>query len=150
MHLILVRHGDAGAYTLPDHARNLSPLGTQQAAMTAAWLQQHYQPDHLIVSPYHRAQQTLAKICQGFTEVPITTLECITPDEDASTAVNQLGDLPGECLVVVCHMPIIAKIAGILTGEPPEAFALAEARVYDMGIIAPNLAVEITRFVPTC
>jgi phosphohistidine phosphatase len=47
-------------------------------------------------------------------------------------------------------MNIIAKIAHILTDEPLEGFALAEARVYDMGILAPSLAAEIKRFVPTC
>lgn len=150
MQLILVRHGDAGAYTLPDHERNLSELGTQQAAQTAKWLADHYQPDHFIASPYNRAQQTLAQIQQYFPEVPVTTYDGITPDNDADIAVDALGEFIGDCMVVVCHMNIIAKIASILTDEPLDGFALAEARVYDMGILAPSLAVEIKRFVPTC
>ena len=150
MQLILVRHGDAGAYTLPDHERNLSELGKQQATQTAKWLAEHYQPDHFIVSPYNRAQQTLAAIQQFFPEVPVTTYEGITPDDDADIAVAALGDFIGDCMVVVCHMNIIAKIASIITDEPLDGFALAEARVYDMGILAPSLAVEVKRFIPIC
>ena len=150
MQLILVRHGDAGAYTLPDHERNLSALGQAQASQTAAWLAENFEPDHFIVSPYNRAQQTLAQIQQFFPHVPVTTYEGITPDNDADIAVDALGELVGDCMVVVCHMNIIAKIAHILTDEPLEGFALAEARVYDMGILAPSLAAEIKRFVPTC
>ena len=149
MQLILVRHGDAGAYTLPDHERNLSTLGQAQASQTAAWLAKNFEPDHFIVSPYNRAQ-TLAQIQQFFPHVPVTTYEGITPDNDADIAVDALGELVGDCMVVVCHMNIIAKIAHILTDEPLEGFALAEARVYDMGILAPSLAAEIKRFVPTC
>ena len=150
MQLILVRHGDAGAYTLPDHERNLSPLGAEQAAQTAQWLADNYQPDHFIVSPYNRAQQTLAHIQRHFPEVPVTTYDGITPDNDADNAVDALGEFIGDGMVVVCHMNIIAKIASILTDQPLDGFALAEARVYDMGILAPSLAVEIKRFVPTC
>jgi len=51
MQLILVRHGDAGAYTLPDHERNLSALGQAQASQTAKWLAENFEPDHFIVSP---------------------------------------------------------------------------------------------------
>ena len=150
MQLILVRHGDAGAYTLPDHERNLSALGQAQASQTAQWLAENFEPDHFIVSPYNRAQQTLAQIQQFFPHVPVTTYEGITPDNDADIAVDALGELVGDCMVVVCHMNIIAKIAHILTDDPLEGFALAEARVYDMGVLAPSLAAEIKRFVPTC
>ncbi len=38
MQLILDRHGDAGAYTLPDHERNLSALGQAPASQTSALL----------------------------------------------------------------------------------------------------------------
>ena len=110
MQLILVRHGDAGAYTLPDHERNLSALGQAQASQTAAWLAENFEPDHFIVSPYNRAQQTLAQIQQFFPHVPVTTYEGITPDNDADIAVDALGELVGDCMVVVCHMNIIAKI----------------------------------------
>ena len=107
-------------------------------------------PIILLSVPYNRAQQTLAQIQQFFPHVPVTTYEGITPDNDADIAVDALGELVGDCMVVVCHMNIIAKIAHILTDEPLEGFALAEARVYDMGILAPSLAAEIKRFVPTC
>ena len=148
MQLILVRHGDAGAYTLPDHERNLSALGQAQASQTAQWLAENFEPDHFIVSPYNRAQQTLAQIQQFFPHVPVTTYEGITPDNDADIAVDALGELVGDCMVVVCHMNIIAKIAHILTDEPLEGFALAEARIYELPVIANGLAVQQQNFIP--
>ena len=69
MQLILVRHGDAGAYTLPDHERNLSALGQAQAHRPQRGFAENFEPDHFIVSPYNRAQQTLAKIQQFFPHV---------------------------------------------------------------------------------
>ena len=148
MQLILVRHGDAGAYTKPDHARNLSDIGKLQAKETAQWLAQHYQPDHFIVSPYNRAQQTLAEISAYYPTVPVSVEPHITPDDDARQAIDRLGDYQGECLLVVCHMNIIAQMASLLTGEPISGFALAEARVFDTVVVAPDLAKEINHFVP--
>lgn len=148
MQVILVRHGDAGAYTLPDNERNLSELGKKQAKQIAEWIAKNFQPDHFIVSPYRRAMQTLSEITQLLPNIPVTVYDNITPDDDPVQAVDGLSEFVGDCIVVVCHMNIIAHIASILTNESPETFALAEARVLEMGMIAPNLAVETKRFIP--
>ena len=50
--------------------------------------------------------------------------------------------------MVVCHMSIVAHIAGLLTGDYPESFALAEARVFEMDFVLAGMATEIDRFVP--
>ena len=46
-------------------------------------------------------------------------------------------------------MSIIAYLASLLTGETPESYALAEARVFEMEFIMAGMAHEIDRFVPT-
>lgn len=153
MRIILVRHGDAGAYTLPDHERNLSPLGQAQAQQTAEWLAANYQPTLFIHSPYNRAQQTCAIIRDRFIGVPVRVNAHITPDDDAPFAVKDLSKTIDQLdddsvVVIVFHMNIIAKVASILTGEAPDGFALAEARVYDTAVFAPDLADETARFVP--
>lgn len=157
MKIILIRHGDAGAYTHPDHARNLSDVGKAQARQTADWLNeyanQNGSPTLFISSPYNRAYQTCEIVKQGFADVEHRIFEHITPDDNANTAIDGLSDiinpLPDDsCVVIVCHMSIIAKMAGILTGDTPEGFNLAEARVLEMAVFAPDLAVEIDRFIP--
>ena len=45
-------------------------------------------------------------------------------------------------------MSIVAYIAGLLTGDYPESFSLAEARVFEMDFVMAGMAKEIDRFVP--
>ena len=148
MKIILVRHGQAEDETRPDSARQLTDFGQQQAAQTAAYLTTHYHPDYFVVSPYTRAQQTLAVLQALVSGVPSSVQDNITPSDDARQALIDLGNIEAECLVVVCHMSIVAYIAGLLTGEYPESFSLAEARVFEMDFVMTGMATEIDRFVP--
>ena len=148
MKIILVRHGQAEDETRPDSARQLTDFGQQQAAQTAAYLTTHYHPDYFVVSPYTRAQQTLAVLQALVPGVPSSVQDNITPSDDARQALIDIGNIEAECLVVVCHMSIVAYIAGLLTGEYPESFSLAEARVFEMDFVMTGMATEIDRFVP--
>ena len=148
MKIILVRHGQAEDETRPDSARQLTDFGQQQAAQTAEYITTHYQPDYFLVSPYDRAQQTLAEFQARAPKVPTAVQENITPSDDARQALIDIGNIEAECLVVVCHMSIVANIAGLLTGDYPESFSLAEARVFEMDFVMSGMAKEINRFVP--
>lgn len=153
MKIILIRHGDAGAYTHPDSERNLSDLGKAQAQQTADWLTKNHQPTLFISSPYNRAYQTCEIVKQAFPTVEHRIFEHITPEDNAKNAIDGLSNIINDldensCAVIVCHMSIIAKMAGILTGDMPEGFSLAEARVLEMDVFAPDLATETGRFVP--
>ena len=148
MKIILVRHGQAEDETRPDSARQLTGFGQQQAAQTAEYVTTRYHPDHFVVSPYDRAQQTLAEFQSRALQVPLTVQDNITPSDDARKALIYLAKIEAECLVVVCHMSIVAHIAGLLTGEYPESFSLAEARVFDMDFVMSGMAREVDRFVP--
>ena len=83
MKIILVRHGQAENDTRPDSSRQLTDLGREQAAQTAEFVMTHYQPDQFIVSPYDRAQQTLAAFQACAPTVPFVILDNITPADDA-------------------------------------------------------------------
>ncbi len=148
MKIILVRHGQAGDYTHPDSARELTDFGCQQATQTAAYIIDNYQPDCFVVSPYTRAQQTLKQLQALAPTVPVIIQDNITPGDDAHAALNELSYIEAECLIVVCHMSIIAKIASLLTGESPESFSLAEARIFEMEFVLADMAHEVDRFVP--
>ena len=100
------------------------------------------------MSPYVRAQQTLAQFQVHSPNVPIKVQHNITPSDDARTAFAELATIEAECMVVVCHMSIIAYLASLLTGDNPESYALAEARVFDMEFIMTGMAREIDRFIP--
>ncbi len=148
MKIILVRHGQAEDETRPDSVRQLTDFGRQQAAQTAEYVTTRYHPDYFVVSPYDRAQQTLAEFQSRAPQIPSTVQDNITPSDDARNALLDLAKIETECLVVVCHMSIVAHIAGLLTGEYPESFSLAEARVFEMDFVMSGMAREVDRFVP--
>ena len=148
MKIILMRHGQAEDETRPDSARELTDFGQQQAAQTAAYISTSYNPNIFIVSPYVRAQQTLAQLQLQTPNVPVKVQNNITPSDDARTALAELATIEAECVIVVCHMSIIAYLASLLTGDTPESYALAEARVFEMEFIMAGMAREIDRFVP--
>lgn len=161
MKIILIRHGDAGAYTHPDSERNLSDTGKAQAAQTANWLETYTQnndsPSLFISSPYNRAYQTCEIVRRNFGNVPLQIYEHITPSDDAENAIKGLDKMIDtakttnpdlDCVVIVFHMSIVAYMASILTGDRVEGFGLAEARVLETEVFAPTLATEVTRFVP--
>ncbi|MFK3915492.1 MULTISPECIES: histidine phosphatase family protein [Psychrobacter] len=148
MKIILVRHGQAEDETRPDSARQLTDFGQQQAAQTAEYVTTHYRPDRFVVSPYTRAQQTLSAFQSRAPQAASSVQDNITPSDDARQALIDIANIEAECLVVVCHMSIVAYIAGLLTGDYPESFSLAEARVFDMEFVMTGMATEVDRFVP--
>lgn len=152
MKIILMRHGQAEDYKHPDSSRQLTEFGHLQAKQSAEYLLDRYQPDLFVVSPFDRAQQTLAALSALKPNVPIRIHDNITPSDDARAALAGLAEVAEgtvECMVVVCHMSIVAKLAALLIGETPEPFALAEARVFEMEFVAADMGKEIDRFVPT-
>lgn len=148
MKIILMRHGQAEDETRPDSARQLTDFGQQQAAQTADYIMANYSPDFFVVSPYVRAQQTLAQLQSRAPNIPATIQDNITPADDARAALVELAVIEAECVVVVCHMSIVAHLASVLTGDSPESFSLAEARVFDMDFVMSGMANEVDRFVP--
>jgi phosphohistidine phosphatase len=149
MQLTLVRHGEASpAINGNDDKRPLTERGHYQAQQTAEYLKTRVQPDVFIVSPLLRAQETLAHIQQYFKDVPVMLCNHIKPEDDAKIAVEWLSQLPYESIVVVCHMNVVAHISALLTSEPFQPYALAEARVYEQSVIATGLSTQLNSFIP--
>ncbi len=154
MQIILVRHGEAypQAFDQTDGQRELTERGHQQAHWTAEQVLTCYQPDRIFVSPYVRAQQTLAeffKVQPALKQLSCHVLAEIVPDGNAEAAIKTLAGFKGDCFLVVCHMNTVAYVAALLEGLDPESFALAEARVLEQPVIAAGLATSIKRFVPS-
>lgn len=164
MKLILVRHGQATAYCEDDAGRNLTDFGRMQASQTAEFLAEYTKDgvDAVIASPYNRANQTATIIFDALTtkgdSPAFITVSSITPDDapvigldDVDCAIrHKFGDETDDLtIIVVCHMPIVARMASILEGLSPSHFELAECRVFDVPVIAEGLAKQMTQFIPT-
>ncbi|MBS9780368.1 MAG: phosphohistidine phosphatase SixA [Moraxellaceae bacterium] len=152
MKIILIRHGQAEGFKDQDSSRQLTKFGHQQAQETAEYIMQKYSPDLLVVSPYDRARQTLQAFQKHAPKTPTKTLATITPNGNINRALedlSQLADDNMECILVVCHMPIVANMVGALLGEWATAYSLAEARILQCEVLAENLAEQIDGFIPT-
>ncbi len=152
MKIILIRHGQAENLQLQDSSRQLTEFGQQQAQETAEYIMEKYSPDLLVVSPYDRARQTLQAFQKHAPQTLIKTLATITPNGNVNRALDDLAQLADdgiECMLVVCHMPIVANIAGALLGQWATAYSLAEARILECEVFAENLATQIDGFIPT-
>lgn len=161
MKVIFVRHGKAAPYCEDDAGRDLTEFGRLQVQQTAQYLTEHYQLDLIITSPYNRADQTakilLSQALALGQNPSFMSLSSITPDENPMIAIDDLEDivrakfgedLDDKCVVVVCHMPIVASMVAKLENLSPASFELAEARILQMSVLAQGLATTQDVFIP--
>lgn len=155
MKLVLMRHGEAESLRSSDADRALTAQGRQQAMATGKWLADRLATVgavRVLSSPYRRARET-ALVISRLLDAEVTEVAAITPDHDprvALAAINTAVDA-GECVVVVTHMPLVAALAtwieeGVLASAHP--FSVAEARVFEMPVLALQSASEEARYVP--
>lgn len=165
MKLIFVRHGQAGPYCADDAGRDLTDFGKQQAHETADFLVNYSKEspvNAIIASPYNRANQTATIILESLVDAEqnpaFITISSITPDDDPNTGLDDIDcairhkfgmETDELTVIIVCHMPIVARMAAILDGLSPSGFELAECRVFGTEVIAPELAKQIAQFIPT-
>ena len=153
--LLIMRHGEA-APGYPDHTRQLTPRGEQEAEKIASWLAERVASGELAMprlyaSPFTRAQQTAQRLCDAL-GTSLETLEGITPDDSPCAVSDWLlaqpeGDAP---IMLVSHMPLVGDLAGLLVegssaqglGFPTAAIAEFEAEVWAAG------CAQLTRFTP--
>ncbi len=154
MKIIFMRHGQAENFRPPDSSRQLTQFGQEQAKETANYIMDNYNPDLFVVSPYDRARQTLQAFSKINPDTPIEIIKEITPDSDATQALAEIARVidnkhaQANCVLVVCHMPIVANMVGLLLKQWATAYALAEARVIECEFIAENLGTQIDKYIP--
>jgi phosphohistidine phosphatase len=126
--LALLRHGRASGQ-VPDAA--LTPEGTQQLRRLAAVLRaQGWRPDVILASPFARALESARTFAAalGVTQAPVA-LDALIPDSeplDALQAIDAAAPASASILVV-SHLPLVARLALELTGEEV-SFTAGDAR----------------------
>lgn len=110
MDLLLWRHAEAIDGT-PDHSRELSQRGHDQARAVAAWLKDH-RPRKLRVlsSPTTRTLQTVRAFTDDFEKVP-----ALGPDGNVAGALAAAGwPDSGGAVLIVGHQPALGRLAALL------------------------------------
>jgi len=116
--LALLRHGRAAGQGTDSQ---LTPEGVQQLRKVAAVLRaERWRPGAILVSPLARAQASARAFAAdlGVALAPLVLRELI-PDSEPADAMLAIDTAAPQCtsILVVSHLPLVARIASELTGE---------------------------------
>ncbi|MCW8347610.1 phosphohistidine phosphatase SixA [Vibrio sp. ZSDZ65] len=123
MKVFIMRHGEAVHYAATDEERALTPHGELCSLSVArACKQQGFSSfDHVLVSPYLRAQQTWNRISEVFTAKKVTVCDDITPYGQAEDVAEYIGALSNveslESILLVSHLPLVGYLTAELVGD---------------------------------
>lgn len=119
MQVLIMRHGDAVPDAASDAVRPLSARGVEESRQMAFWLQaQNRTIERVLVSPYIRAQQTLATL-RGVLPLPAEEdcLPELTPGGDADHVrdyLHALAQTGVKSVLVVSHLPLVGYLVASL------------------------------------
>jgi phosphohistidine phosphatase len=133
MELLLWRHADAEE-GYPDAARELTPRGHEQAALSARWLQARLPKSYrLLVSPAARAQQT----AQALDERRMETEPRIGVGASATDILKAAGwgkaaaaREPDAVTIVVGHQPTLGQVAALLLSGSQADWPIKKSSVW--------------------
>lgn len=113
MLLYLVRHGKAEAGA-DDRARGLTGKGRSSVERVARRLQKaDVRPERIEHSGLVRARQT-AEILQSALGGELTEVNDLYPDADVASAADRLGQEDDGAVMLVGHLPYMAKLTSYL------------------------------------
>jgi phosphohistidine phosphatase len=116
MHVLIVRHAEAGPGS-PDDLRSLTTAGREQARGLGRRLrEQGFEPDAVLSSPLLRARETAAALALGEPEADERLAPGATPDDIREAVLGR-----GETVIVVGHQPDCGQAVAAFTNghEPP-------------------------------
>jgi len=124
MDLYLLRHGDAGDSLLSpvqDGARKLTSEGVKKTqAVAEAMLEMRYAaPEVFLVSPYVRAQETMAIAREVLAaKAPVVETRALLPGAEMEVTMSQVAKLFNEykTMMLVGHEPHLSSFASIILG----------------------------------
>lgn len=117
MKLIIMRHGEAETFRVPDKTRSLTDHGKQQSVKAGKWLAGYLGKggaiDIGLVSSYARAQQTFEQLISQVSVDKSITCDDVVPEGDPKKAHDFVNALVGgsesiEVLLIVSHMPFVS------------------------------------------
>ncbi|MGC8118963.1 SixA phosphatase family protein [Marinobacter sp. VGCF2001] len=149
MHLIVMRHGEAGWHSR-DQERELTEAGrTSVAAVAAQIAASPWRPARIWASPYVRARQTAAIVAEVL-NCPIEEKSFITPDDDPGRCLDELLENPPSPLMLVSHMPLVGSLSTLFVDGHRQGipFMTSQAVLLDMPVVGPGCADLKAQFLP--
>lgn len=129
MQVFIMRHGEAALEAASDSIRPLTTRGHDESVCMASWLQtQSGKIEKVLVSPYLRAQQTLAAVREGLV-LPenVEVMPELTPGGDPAMVgcyLEALAKTGVGSVLVISHLPLVGYLVSELCPEEaPPMFA---------------------------
>ena len=133
-----MRHGEAALEAASDAVRPLTLCGRDESRQMAAWLNtKSVDIERVLVSPYLRAEQTLATVREALT-LPEgeEVLPELTPGGNAEQVGSYLQALAMQgvsSVLIVSHLPLVGYlVAELCPGECPPMFATSAIANVDL------------------
>lgn len=133
-----MRHGEAALEAASDAVRPLTLCGRDESRQMAAWLNtKSVDIERVLVSPYLRAEQTLATVREALT-LPEgeEVLPELTPGGNAEQVCSYLQALAMQgvsSVLIVSHLPLVGYlVAELCPGECPPMFATSAIANVDL------------------
>lgn len=133
-----MRHGEAALEAASDAVRPLTLCGRDESRQMAAWLNtKSVDIERVLVSPYLRAEQTLATVREALT-LPegAEVLPELTPGGNAEQVGSYLQALAMQgvsSVLIVSHLPLVGYlVAELCPGECPPMFATSAIANVDL------------------
>jgi len=130
----IMRHGLAENQFDSDFNRALSATGAKQAQSVAQQIMADgLMPTRLIASPYRRTQETAQVVRDTLgLDLPIESDEQFVHFADHRVAASYLAALDDPAVMVISHMPIVAKMSQYLDASLTlSGFQTAQALRFD-------------------
>jgi len=126
MQVFIMRHGDAALDAASDSVRPLTQCGCDESLKMATWLSEKVgRIERVLVSPYLRAEQTLAVVGEAIAlPEKVDVLPELTPGGDPGLVADYLQMLACEgvsSVLVVSHLPLVGYLVSALCPQqnPP-------------------------------
>ena len=122
--LILVRHGEAMS-EVQDPSRPLTERGRRQAQIAGRWLARRgFTTERILHSTKLRARQTAEIIAAELQpKPPLEQTSGLAPNDDVSTIADRLERDEYRSIMIVGHLPFLARLVGYLTvGDTSKEF----------------------------
>lgn len=141
MQVFIMRHGDAALEAASDSVRPLTLCGCNESRQMAGWLNgQTLDIERVLVSPYLRAEQTLATVREALS-LPAgqDVLPELTPGGDPGLVACYLQTLANEGVksaLVISHLPLVGYLVSELCPqETPPMFATSAIACVDLDAV---------------
>ena len=143
MTIFLLRHAEASFQAARDEDRELTARGRRQLlAVISTNTEELASVGRIWVSPYKRAQQTLALARPYLPDsATVVTSDLLTPDQNPLGVLPLLeDDRPGD-LMLVGHQPLLGRLLDWLCALEPGAVAMGTSALaaVDITLVARGL-----------